>query len=435
MERQIISKLLEWKQSPDRKPLILKGARQVGKTYILREFGRKYYKNVAYINCDHNELARDLFKQDFDMRRVLLNIEAITREHIVAGETLIILDEIQELEYGLAALKYFCEDVPEQHVAVAGSLLGIALHKSSSFPVGKVDFLQMSPMNYEEFLLAMGEKKLCDILRRQKWTDILPLRKKYIEFLRQYYYVGGMPAVVASYVAKHNLAEVRRLQNGIVESYRNDISKHTSAGETKRINMVLDSIPSQLAKENKKFVFGALKKGGRAKDFEIAIQWLVDCGIVHKVSRISSPTMPLSFYEDVGAFKLYLLDLGLMGSIAEVPAAQFITLDNGFKEFKGAFTEQYVLQQLMSAGGNSVYYFSNETSTLEIDFVVQKGNGIFPIEVKAEENLRSKSLRNYCTTNKNLRGIRFSMSDYRDQGWMTNIPLYAALPWAEERDA
>lgn len=425
MERQIISQLLAWKQSANRKPLILKGARQVGKTYILREFGRRYYKNVAYINCDHNALARDLFKQDFNISRILLGIEAITYEHIEPGKTLIILDEIQELEDGLASLKYFCEDAPEYHIAVAGSLLGIALHKSSSFPVGKVDFLQLYPMNYNEFLLAMGEQRLFDMLGSCVWTDMQPLRRRFIELLRQYYYVGGMPAAVQSYITDRNLSEVRRIQESIVESYKDDISKHAPNNEVKRINMVLSSIPSQLAKENKKFIYGAVKKGGRASEFEVAIQWLVDCGIIYKVPRISAPVIPLSFYEDISAFKLFLLDLGLMGSIANVPATQFLVADNGFKEFKGAFTEQYVLQQLKSAGGIQTCYYSNETSTLEIDFVIQLGNDIIPVEVKAEENLRSKSLRNYCMANKGLHGIRFSMSDYAEQGWMTNIPLYA----------
>jgi len=425
MERQIINDLSAWKSSPNRKPLILKGARQVGKTYILREFGRRYYKNVAYINCDHNTLVSDLFKQDYNIHRILLGIEAITNVHVEPGETLIILDEIQELEYGLASLKYFCEDAPEYHVAVAGSLLGIALHKSSSFPVGKVDFLQLYPMNYEEFLMAAGEQRLLDLLNTGSWADISPLRTRYIELLRQYYYVGGMPAAVLEYITGRNLAEVRRIQGAVVESYKNDISKHAPNNEVKRINMVLDSIPSQLAKENKKFIYGAVKKGGRAVDFELAIQWLIDCGIIYKVPRISSPAIPLSFYEDLGAFKLFLLDLGLMGCIAKVPAAQFLVADNAIKEFKGAFTEQYVLQQMKSLGDIHTCYYSNDTSTLEIDFVVQIENSVVPIEVKAEENLRSKSLRNYCAANSGLHGIRFSMSDYKEQGWMTNIPLYA----------
>jgi len=425
MERQIINRLLAWKQSKSRKPLILKGARQVGKTYILQEFGRRYYKNVAYVNCDHNALARDLFSQDFDMRRVIINLEAITYEHIVPGDTLIILDEIQELEYGLASLKYFCENAPEYHVAVAGSLLGIALHKSSSFPVGKVDFMQLYPMSYEEFLVAMGEQRLLEILKSGMWADVVPLRSRYIELLRQYYFVGGMPAVVYSYITEHNLSEVRRIQEAIVEAYKDDISKHAPNNEVKRINMVLGSIPSQLAKENKKFIYGAIKKGGRAVEFELAIQWLIDCGIVYKVPRIAEPSMPLSFYEDISAFKLFILDLGLMGCIAKVPATQFLITDNGFKEFKGAFTEQYVLQELKSLEDIYTYYYSNNTSTLEIDFIVQIGNSIYPIEVKAEENLRAKSLRQYCSVNEGLHGIRFSMSDYKEQGWMTNIPLYA----------
>lgn len=426
MERQVINQLLQWKLSPNRKPLILKGARQIGKTYILKEFGKRHYKNVAYINCDHNELVRDIFVHDFDMRRVLINLEAVTHEHITPGDTLIILDEIQELEYGLAALKYFCEDIPEYHVAVAGSLLGIALHPSSSFPVGKVDFMQMYPMNFSEFLMAAGEQTLLDTLKTRDWNIILPLRSRYIELLRQYYYVGGMPEVVLSFVNNHNVAEVRRIQQSIVEAYLYDISKHAPKNEAKRISMVFRSIPSQLARENKKFVYGAVKKGGRATEFELAIQWLVDCGILHKIPRIKKAALPLSFYEDLGAFKLYLHDCGLLGCMAGVPASQMLIGDNAFIEFKGAFTEQYVLQQLKCNEEIYIYYFSNETSTLEIEFVVQRDDKIIPIEVKAEENLRSKSLRNFCISNPNLHGIRFSMADYREQDWMSNIPLYAA---------
>lgn len=427
MERQIINQLLRWKLSANRKPLILKGARQVGKTFILKEFGRRHYKNVAYVNCDHNALVRDIFVQDFDMERVLMSLEAVTHQRIVPGETLIILDEIQELEHGLAALKYFCEDIPEYHVAVAGSLLGIALHPSSSFPVGKVDFLQMYPMNFGEFLLAAGEEALLEALKKRNWDLIHPLRTRYIELLRQYYYVGGMPEVVKSFVGEHDVLEVRRIQQSIVEAYLYDISKHAAKNEAKRISMVFRSIASQLAKENKKFIYGAVKKGGRAAEFEVAIQWLVDCGIVHKIPRTKKAVLPLSFYEDLGAFKLYLHDCGLLGCMAGVPAAQMLIGDNAFVEFKGALTEQYVLQQMKCDERVSVYYYSNETSTLEIEFVVQCEERIIPIEVKAEENLRSKSLRNYCTSNPGLHGLRFSMADHREQDWMTNYPLYSLV--------
>jgi predicted AAA+ superfamily ATPase len=428
MERSIYSSLKKWKESPTRKPLILQGARQVGKTYILKEFGAREYSEVVYINCDDNNDMQNMFV-DYDVDRIIRSMSAISSVSIKPSTTLLILDEIQEVERGLASLKYFCEKAPEYHVAVAGSLLGITLHEGTSFPVGKVDMLYMYPMDFEEFLLAMGKEQLVELLRNNSWAALTPLRGMLTELLRQYYFVGGMPEAVKTYVERGDIWEVRSIHSKIIDAYRNDMSKHVPKQQVQRINMVWNSIPSQLARDNKKFIYGALRKGARANDFEIAIQWLVDSGLVHKVHRISKPVVPLKFYEDMASFKLFLLDCGLLGALSETPPEQILIGDNVFEEYKGAFTENYVLQQLKSLPRTFVYYYSNDNSTLEIDFVVQHDAHIIPIEVKAEENLRAKSLRQFVTDNSGLHGVRFSMSDYREQDWLTNVPLWA-VRWA-----
>lgn len=428
MERSIYSSLKKWKESPTRKPLILQGARQVGKTYILKEFGAREYSEVVYINCDDNNDMQNMFV-DYDVDRIIRSLSAISGVSIKPSTTLLILDEIQEVERGLASLKYFCEKAPEYHVAVAGSLLGITLHEGTSFPVGKVDMLYMYPMDFEEFLLAMGKEQLVELLRSNSWAALTPLRGMLTELLRQYYFVGGMPEAVKAYVERGDIWEVRSIHSKIIDAYRNDMSKHAPKQQVQRINMVWNSIPSQLARDNKKFIYGALRKGARANDFEIAIQWLVDSGLVHKVHRISKPVVPLKFYEDMSSFKLFLLDCGLLGALSETPPEQILIGDNVFEEYKGAFTENYVLQQLKSLPRTFVYYYSNDNSTLEIDFVVQHDTHIIPIEVKAEENLRAKSLRQFVTDNPGLHGVRFSMSDYREQDWLTNVPLWA-VRWA-----
>ena len=428
MERSIYSNLKKWKESLTRKPLILQGARQVGKTYILKEFGAREYSEVVYINCDDNNDMQNMFV-DYDVDRIIRSLSAISGVSIKPSTTLLIIDEIQEVERGLASLKYFCEKAPEYHVAVAGSLLGITLHEGTSFPVGKVDMLYMYPMDFEEFLLAMGKEQLVELLRSNSWAALTPLRGMLTELLRQYYFVGGMPEAVKAYVERGDIWEVRSIHSKIIYAYRNDMSKHAPKQQVQRINMVWNSIPSQLARDNKKFIYGALRKGARANDFEIAIQWLVDSGLVHKVHRISKPVVPLKFYEDMSSFKLFLLDCGLLGALSETPPEQILIGDNVFEEYKGAFTENYVLQQLKSLPRTFVYYYSNDNSTLEIDFVVQHDTHIIPIEVKAEENLRAKSLRQFVTDNPGLHGVRFSMSDYREQDWLTNVPLWA-VKWA-----
>lgn len=394
----------------------------------MKEFGAREYSEVVYINCDDNNDMQNMFV-DYDVDRIIRSLSAISGISIKPSTTLLILDEIQEVERGLASLKYFCEKAPEYHVAVAGSLLGITLHEGTSFPVGKVDMLYMYPMDFEEFLLAMGKEQLVELLRSNSWAALTPLRGMLTELLRQYYFVGGMPEAVKTYVERGDIWEVRSIHSKIIDAYRNDMSKHVPKQQVQRINMVWNSIPSQLARDNKKFIYGALRKGARANDFEIAIQWLVDSGLVHKVHRISKPVVPLKFYEDMASFKLFLLDCGLLGALSETPPEQILIGDNVFEEYKGAFTENYVLQQLKSLPRTFVYYYSNDNSTLEIDFVVQHEAHVIPIEVKAEENLRAKSLRQFVTDNSGLHGVRFSMSDYREQDWLTNVPLWA-VRWA-----
>lgn len=424
MERAVYQQLTVWKNSVSRKPLILEGARQVGKTYILKEFGRREYRNLVYINCDNNDKVSAIFS-DYDIPRIIRSLSAISGESILPGETLIFLDEIQEIDKGLASLKYFCENAPEYHVAVAGSLLGITLHEGTSFPVGKVDILYLYPMDFEEFLLAMGREKIVEIMRSKDWETLTLLRPLCEELLRQYYFTGGMPEAVAAYIQTQDIWAVRDIQNKILIAYRNDISKHAPTNQVQRINMVWKSIPSQLARDNKKFIYGAVRKGARANEFEIAIQWLIDAGLIHKVPRIKKAAIPLSFYEDVSAFKLFMLDCGLLGAMSQTPPEQILIGNNVFEEYKGAFSENYVLQQMLCIPRTFIYYYSNGNSTMEIDFVAQHEAAIIPIEVKAEENLKAKSLRQYVMDNPGLHGLRFSMSPYREQEWMTNVPLYA----------
>lgn len=425
MERSIITQLKAWKQSPLRKPLILAGARQVGKTYILREFGKREYENVAYINCDNNPAVAGLFAEDYDMKRVLLVIGALTGQTITPGRTLIILDEIQELPRGLSALKYFCEQAPEYHVAVAGSLLGVAMHRGESAPVGKADIIRMGPMSFVEYLMARGETQLTQILLSRDWPTIAMLHVRLTKLLREYYFVGGMPEAVSTFLKTNDANEVRRVQNDILYLYRSDMSKHVSADEATRISMVWQSIPSQLARENKKFVYGAVRKGARAKDFETAILWLMDAGLIYKVPRVREVGMPLRFYEDLNAFKIFMLDVGLLGALSEMAPALMLMSNNVMTGSKGAFTENYVLCQLKALPDTATYYYSREDSRMEVDFVAQHQGRIIPIEVKAEENLRSKSLRAFMDRHEDLHAVRFSMSPYREQGWMTNYPLYA----------
>lgn len=369
-------------------------------------------------------MARDLFLQDYDMQRIILAIGAITQQTIKPGKTLIILDEIQELKRGIASLKYFCEKAPQYHVAVAGSLLGITMHRGESFPVGKIDIINIYPMTFDEFLLAKGRAQLVNVLKSKDWATIKLLRSEYIKCLREYYFVGGMPEVVKTFIETNDAMKVREVQNDILFTYNKDMSKHVTSTEANRINMVWKSMPSQLVKENKKFIYGVARPGGRAKDFETAIQWLIDAGLVYKAEKVTTPKMPLKFYADISSFKLFLLDCGLLGAMSETPPNQLLVASNGMEESKGAFTENYVMCQLVATIDTSVFYYSNDAK-LEINFLIQDGSEIVPIEAKAEENLRAKSLYTLVKERPELHGIRFSMSDYKEQDWLTNVPLYA----------
>ena len=426
MKRTVLQELISWRSSADRKPLILNGARQVGKTWLLQELARTGYAKEAYVMCRHNASTERIFKQDYDAKRMIRALSALTGVDITPGDTLIILDEVQEIPEAIEALKYFCENVPEYHIAAAGSLLGISMHQGISFPVGKVNIVNLYPMSFEEFLLAKGEDQMQILLRESDYSVINTLHEKYIELLKQYYYTGGMPEAVAKFVQTGELQKVRHIQLNILKGYESDFSKHVPKEQLSRIRMVWKSIPSQLFKENKKFVYGALRKGARATDFEISLQWLADAGLVYKIPRCSKPALPLAIYEDLKAFKLYLFDVGLLGAMADVSPAQVLIGESIFSEYKGGMSEQYVMQQLISHGKPHIYYYKTDDSRLEIDFLIQKENRLLPIEVKASGNVRSNSLSRMLRENPDLRAVRYSILPYKEQGQMTNVPLYAA---------
>lgn len=426
MERAVLQQLISWKNSNDRKPLILNGARQVGKTWVLREFAKREYKKEAYVICRKNEYARSIFTKDFDVERILRGLRAITSVDITPDDTLIILDEVQDIPEAIEALKYFCEQATQYHIAVAGSLLGISLHANVSYPVGKVDEINIYPMSFEEFLLAKGEKEIYKSVVAKDYATTNIVHEKLVELLRQYYYVGGMPEAVQKYIDTGALQAVRRIQNRILSGYDIDFSKHAPADQVQRIRMVWRSIPSQLFKENKKFIYGTLRKGARAKDFELAIEWLVNSGLVYKVARCNKLSLPLAIYEDLSAFKLYFLDLGLLGAMVDTEASQILVSNNAFTEYKGGMTEQYVLQQYISHGVSPIYYHKTDDSRLEIDFVVQHSSHILPVEVKAEANVRANSLTMLLANNPDMQAIRYSMLPYKEQGQLTCIPLYMA---------
>ncbi len=430
MKRNVINQLVAWKNSPFRKPLILNGARQVGKTYILKAFGNSYYDNVAYFNLDNNREVEAIFAKDYNTQRIIRSLSALSGMKIEPTKTLVILDEIQEDPAALNSLKYFCENAPQYHIAVAGSLLGISLHGETSFPVGKVDMIKMYPMTFLEFLMAIGEEALADSVAQRDIELIDTLADRYIECLRQYYFTGGMPAVVKAYIDTQDLQLVRKIQKQILFDYSRDFSKHAPTSQVPRINMVWDSIPSQLARENKKFTYSTIKKGTRASEYELAIQWLLDAGLVYRIQRVSSPTLPLKFYEDNSTFKLFMLDVGLMGAMSDTPAATILIGDNAFTECKGAFTELYVLTQLQPLD-IPIFYYSTNNSQVEIDFVIQSEQRIVPIEVKAEVNVKSKSLRTFIDKHPTFHGLRLSMRPSQDQDWMSNRPLYAPNCWLE----
>lgn len=426
MERLVYQRLIDWKNDPARKPLILNGARQVGKTWLLNEFGRCEYAQLAYVNCRNNDLARQLFAQDFDVERIIRGLRALTRVNITPGDTLLVLDEVQDIPQAIEALKYFCEDASDYHVAVAGSLLGISLHADVSFPVGKVNVIDVYPMNFEEFMMARGETVLRQMVADCDYSDLAPLHERLIELLKEYYFVGGMPEAVNKYVTTQDPNAVRKIQSEILRGYEQDFSKHTPRELVPRVRMVWQSVPSQLFKENKKFIYGALKKGARAREFELAIQWLVDSGLVYRVYRCNQPAMPLRVYEDASAFKLYLLDVGLLGAMAGVEPVNILVTTDALTQYKGGMTEQFVLQQLKSKHINPICYHSTDDSRLEIDFVIQHQGQVLPIEVKAGVNVRANSLSRFLQQHPQVRAVRFSLLPYKQQAQLDCLPLYMA---------
>lgn len=424
MKREAIKELYKWKEKPDRKPLIIHGARQVGKTWLMKEFASEAYSQYVYINFEDNEIAQNIFHKDFDVERILLALQLATNTPITP-DTLILFDEIQEAPRGITSLKYFYEKAPQYHIIAAGSLLGISMHKNTSFPVGKVEFMNLYPLSFTEFLDAAGEQNFTKLLQQKDWDMIALFHSKLQEYLRQYFFIGGMPEIVSSFLTYKDFAKVRQLQQDILDSYDRDFSKHAPVTEVPRIRMVWKSIPSQLAKENKKFFYGALKEGARAKEFELAIEWLKDAGLIYRINRTKKGELPLTAYEDFSAFKLFVVDTGLLCAMTNLPSQVLLEGNKLFTDYKGALTEQYVLQQFKSIKDLCIYYWSAESSRGEIDFLLQEKADIIPVEVKAEENLHSKSLRAFINRYPNLHGIRFSMSNYRNQDWITNYPLYA----------
>lgn len=425
MYRMAIEELRRWKAKKTRKPLIIRGARQVGKTWLMKEFGQSEYQDVVYINFDNNERMKNLFEGSLAVERIVTGLELYAGHKIDPAVTLLIFDEVQEVPKALSSLKYFNENAPQYQIICAGSMLGIALHEGTSFPVGKVEFLDLYPLSFFEFMMAMGKERHVELLRKGNFDLATTFKQDYVDLLKHYYYVGGMPEVVQTFADTHGFNEVREIQQRILSAYEQDFSKHAPNEVVPRIRMLWNSIPAQLTKENKKFVYGLIKAGARAREYELAMLWLTDCGLVHKVHRVTAPSLPLKAYEDLKAFKLFLLDVGLLSCM--VGLRQDVLLDGNelFKEFKGALTEQYVLQQFKTIKGLNIYYWTADRGTAEVDFVIDNGNDVIPVEVKAEINLQAKSLKVYHEKFQPKRSIRTSMADYKDEGWLLNLPLWA----------
>ena len=425
MYRIAIEKLLKWKQSKRRKPIIIEGARQVGKTWLMKEFGRQAYADTVYINFDSNSRMADLFASDLDTERLIMGLELYVGRKIDPNNSLLIFDEVQEVPRALSSLKYFYENAPQYHIVCAGSLLGIALHQGTSFPVGKVDFLKLYPFSFKEFLMATDKGRFAELLDSRDFQMITSFKQTYIDTLKHYYFVGGMPEAVQSFAENKDFNEVREIQKRILAAYEQDFSKHAPNEIVPRLRMLWNSIPSQLAKENKKFIYGLVREGARAKDYETAIMWLSDCGLIHKVSRVNAAGIPLRAYEDLKAFKLFVVDVGLLGCMAGLRQRTLLDGNDLFVEFKGALTEQYVCQQLKTIEDLDVYYYTNDRGSCEVDFVVDTGEQIIPVEVKAEVNLRAKSLKTYQEKFSPEVSVRTSMADYKKEEWLVNLPLYA----------
>lgn len=425
MYRIAMEKLLKWKQSKRRKPLIIEGARQVGKTWLMKEFSRQAYADTVYINFDSNSRMAELFASDLDTERLIMGLELYIGRKIDPENSLLIFDEVQEVPRALTSLKYFYENAPEYHIVCAGSLLGIALHQGTSFPVGKVDFLKLYPLSFKEFLMATGKERFAELLDKRDFPMITSFKQLYIDALKQYYFIGGMPEAVQSFVENKDFNEVREIQKRILAAYEQDFSKHAPVEIVQRLRMLWNSIPSQLAKENKKFIYGLIREGARAKDYETAIMWLSDCGLVHKVSRVNAAGIPLRAYEDLKAFKLFVVDVGLLGCMTGLRQRTLLEGNDLFVEFKGALTEQYVCQQLKTMEDLDVYYYTNDRGSCEVDFIIDTGEQVVPVEVKAEVNLRAKSLKMYYEKFSPQISVRTSMADYKREEWLVNLPLYA----------
>ena len=425
MYRTAFEQLYKWKENKNRKPLIIEGARQVGKTWLTKEFGKMAYKDTVYINFDSNSKMADLFSSDLNIERLIMGLEIYIGRKINPDNSLLIFDEIQEVPRALSSLKYFYEDAPQYNIVCAGSLLGIALHGGTSFPVGKVDFLNLYPLSYREFLMAVVGKSYVELLDNGDYDMIKAFKQTYIDALKQYYFVGGMPEAVQSFVLNKDFKEVRDIQKRILLAYEQDFSKHAPIEIVPKIRMLWNSIPSQLAKENKKFIYGLVREGGRAKEYEAAIMWLCDCGLVYKVSRINTAGIPLKAYEDLKAFKLFVVDVGLLGCMTGLHQSVLLDENTLFVEFKGALTEQYVCQQLSALDELDIYYYTNDRGSCEVDFVIDTGEKIIPVEVKAQTNLKAKSLKTYCERFSPDLAVRTSMSDYKAEEWLVNLPLYA----------
>lgn len=428
MYRNKLEALITWKTSDSRKPLMIRGARQVGKTWLMKEFGRSSFKKILYVNFEDTPTLQSLFDSDFDIDRILTVLEIHSGISITASDTLIIFDEIQSANRAITSLKYFCEKAPELFIVAAGSLLGITMPFNNSFPVGKVDFLDLQALSFEEYLLAAGEEKLCEVIKNKDWKTIKIFKERLINYFRTYFYVGGMPEVVLSYNKNKDFDEVRKIQKRIILSYESDFSKHAPHAIVPRIRMVWQSIPAQLAKENKKYIYGLLREGARAKDFELAIQWLIDAGLLIKINRITKPELPLTAFADLSAFKLYLNDVGLLSAMVGLDRKSLIHGNELYLQFKGALTEQFVAQQLQVKTDRIITYWTNERSTSKVDFVFQQEGEIIPIEVKAELNLKAKSFKLFCEKYKPNTAYRLSMADYKKEIWMENIPLYC-IDW------
>ncbi|MCC8071002.1 MAG: ATP-binding protein [Bacteroidales bacterium] len=423
MKRKASEDILKWYHMPNRQPLIIKGARQVGKTWIMKDFVAQQSLPFVYINFEDEKTLQDLFIQDFDLQRILERI-SLQKNVEITPDTVLLFDEIQEAPHGITVLKYFAEKLPQQPVVAAGSLLGIAMHSNDSFPVGKVDFMEVLPMDFEEYLWAAGESGLSMAIKEKKWPLITSLKEKLTRLLRTYYYIGGMPKVVANFMKDGDFSAARRIQEALLASYENDFSKHAPASLVPRLRLVWHSLVSQLARENKKFLYGLVKTGARAREYEMALEWLEDAGVIYRVYRTKSGEFPLKAYLDPGAFKVFLMDIGLLGAMCGITPQTVVDRSDLLGSFKGALAEQYVLQQLRPMKDTLIYYWSAEASDGEIDFLLQQAGKVVPIEVKAEENLRAKSLRVFSQKYAIAMALRFSMADYREQDWMTNIPLY-----------